>query len=355
MIRRYWKQGLLSSLCILLPIPLGLLLLDRFPEQLATHFDLSGQADGWSEPLGSIFLTPLLFLATQWLCIGLFALDRRNRDQHPKLMATVLWLMPLLSIMVSLVTYALALDWDVSVPGLMTACFGIMFLLLGNYMPKSRPNRTIGIRVPWTLQDDENWVATHRFGGRLWFFGGLILLPAALLPDRLCLSILVVVLVVLSVGSTLYSYLFYRRKLRAGLTAPISLHPLTLVLTVLFVLFLAVILFTGSIQIRCDAESFTIEASYYDDLTVPYAAIDDLEYREGNIDGTRTWGYGSMRLLMGRFENQEFGSYIRYTYYAPESCVIVTLGDEILVLSGRNAEESRQIYETLLSRAPLTP
>mgnify|MGYP000573868704 FL=1 len=46
---------------------------------------------------------------------------------------------------------------------------GLLFVIVGNYLPKVKPNRTIGIRVVWTLQDEENWNATHRFSGKIWW------------------------------------------------------------------------------------------------------------------------------------------------------------------------------------------
>ena len=118
-------------------------------------------------------------------------------------------------------------------------------------------------------------------------------------------------------------------------------------------MFVAVTLFTGNLHYRFDSDSFTVEASYFDDLTVKYDAIDGIEYREGNVDGTRTYGVGSFRLLMGTFENEEFGTYTRYTYYRPEACVILSVNGKTLVLSGSSAESTRSLYDTLVKKTGL--
>jgi hypothetical protein len=97
-------------------------------------------------------------------------------------------------------------------------------------------------------------------------------------------------------------------------------------------------------------DSFTIEASYHEDLTVRYDAIDSIEYRNENISGTRTMGFASARLLLGTFQNEEFGTYSRYTYYKPEACIVVTVKGDTLVFSGKNAAETQEIYNTLLSK-----
>ena len=75
-----------------------------------------------------------------------------------------------------------------------------------------------------------------------------------------------------------------------------------------------------------------------------------MEYRDGNVNGSRVFGVGSFRLLLGSFENQEFGNYTRYTYYNPEACVVLQVNGNTLVLSGKDAAETREIYETLLQK-----
>lgn len=111
-----------------------------------------------------------------------------------------------------------------------------------------------------------------------------------------------------------------------------------------------IILFSGNIDVVCNDTSFTIDPSYRNSITVNYGEIESIEYREGNVDGTRTWGFGSWKLLLGAFENEEFGSYTRYTYYKPEACIVVTCGDEILVFSCENAAETQTIYNELTAR-----
>ena len=91
-----------------------------------------------------------------------------------------------------------------------------------------------------------------------------------------------------------------------------------------------------------------MESNMYTDYVLRYEKIDSVEFREGNVPGLRVGGYGSFRLLMGFFENEEFGTYTRYTYYKPEACVVVTTGGKTVVLSGKTYEETQQLYQNLL-------
>ena len=77
--------------------------------------------------------------------------------------------------------------------------------------------------------------------------------------------------------------------------------------------------------------------------------MDSVELRQDDVPGSRIFGVGSYRLLLGTFRNEEFGTYTRYTYYKPESCVVVRMGEKVLVLSGKDKAETQEIYSQLLA------
>ncbi len=87
---------------------------------------------------------------------------------------------------------------------------GLLFLILGNYLPKIRQNRTMGIKLPWTLQSEENWTRTHRLSGFLWVLCGLVMIPLSLL--RLWSGWLFgVLLAVMVLIPAVYSYALHRK------------------------------------------------------------------------------------------------------------------------------------------------
>ena len=348
MIRKHKTALILSSLAVLFPILAGLILRSCLPE---ARWGMAGHGDGFM-----VFALPLSLLAAHWLCILITAKDPHNQNQNWKPIFLVLWIMPVLSNVCAAMLYALALDVRVSVSGIMVAAIGLMFIAIGNYLPKCRQNYTIGIKVPWTYASEENWNATHRFGGRVWVVGGAIIMLSAFLPAGWNAGVMVVGIVILAIIPVLYSYLYYRRQVAEGA----ELKPIPKLNTrmgkagsavaLVIVAFVLVMLFTGSVKTEFSDDYFTIKASYYDDLTVFYDRIESVEYRDGNVSGSRVFGVGSFRLLLGSFENQEFGNYTRYTYYRPEACVVLKVNGNTLVLSGKDAAETREIYETLLQK-----
>ena len=357
MIRKNKWLLIVTSLVTLLPMLVGLLLWNRLPETMATHWNLDGQADGYGSLPFAVFGLPLIMLAGHWLGIFLTMMDPKNKDRNEKPLTMTLWTIPFISNLCAAIQYSLALGVDISPVTLMLAGLGVMFLVVGNYLPKCRQNNTLGIRVVWTLASEENWNATHRFGGRVWVIGGAVLVLAAFLPRAVGIAVMIVALAALVVVPVAYSYLYYRAQKKRG-EAPGELpkteargEECMLVITVVALILSFVTLFTGNIHVTFGEESFTIEASYYDDLTVDYDSITSVEYREGNVPGVRVFGFGSFRLLMGTFENDEFGRYTRYTYYAPDSCVVVHCNKWTLVLSEHSAEETQKLYESLTEKA----
>lgn len=359
MMKQHKGKLMLSSALILLPAVLGLALWSRLPAQMPTHWGFSGTVDGWSGKPFAVFGLPLILLATHWLCVWATSLDRSNEHQNRKVSGLVLWICPVLSFFTSGIMYAAALNLDVNFVTLTLLLMGLMFVAIGNYLPKCRQNYTIGIRIKWTLEDEENWTATHRMGGRVWAVGGVLLLAGCFLPEQAGVAMMLLLLPVLVLVPILYSYRFRQKKVREGrpIAASETMKPLgkrakiaSLVGLAAVLVLVAGIMFTGDIEIRYDEDAFTVEADYYQDLTVEYDSLDRIEYRETDRAGVRTFGFGSARLLMGQFKNDEFGTYTRYSYTKSDSCVVLTAGENTLVLSGPDEAATRVIYEELIAR-----
>ena len=343
MIRTHLKTLILTSVLILLPIPVGLLLWNRFtPDVLPGQF-------------ATVWMMPLIMLATHWFCMLITTLDPGNKGRNKKTLTMVLWLIPMVTWFCCGLMYALYLGLAFSSNSWMLLMMGIMFIVIGNYMPKTRMNGTVGIKVPWTYSSEENWSATHRYAGKVWVIGGILMLTGIFLPDGIGITLFFLDTVVICVLPMVYSWKFWKTQKSDGAELK-SLRTINPKLTKTAAVFLTVILafilsvlFVGNIEYRMDESSFTIEADWYSDLTVQYDAIKSLEYREINIPGTRVGGFGSLRLLMGYFRNHELGTYIRYTYYNPESCILLTTDRYRLVLSGKTVEETEVLYHKLLT------
>lgn len=342
MILKNKKLLIFTSALTLLPLPLFFLLKSRFPGEFVESFSLM------------FWLPPLSLLAGQWLCVFFTSLDKSNRDRNEKVQKLVLWIIPLISNLLCGIFFALLLGLEISPSAWMGAAMGLLFVLIGNYMPKTRMNATIGIKVKWAYTSEENWNATHRFAGRLWVTGGLVLIPMSFLPGESAVAILLVITLLVALVPMWYSWNFYRKEKAQGKplkdgfpTENKKVAKASLVFLALILIFCGFVLWSGDLQYRLGEESFTVEADWYADLTLRYDAIESIEYRQGDVPGTRTGGWGSFRLLLGFFSNEEFGLHTRYTYYKPESCIVLTTKSRAVVLSCETAPETQALYQSL--------
>ena len=213
MIKKNKWQLIISSVIILLPIVAGLFIWNYLPEQIATHWGTDGEPDGWSGKSFAVFGIPLILLAVHWICIFFTAHDPKNKEQSSKVFNMVLWIIPIISLVVCGCAYAFALGNDVNIGMVVRVLLGIIFVIIGNYMPKCKQNYTIGIKVPWTLQNEENWNKTHRFAGRLGVLGGLLILATIFVPMEIFIYVLLPLILLMAFAPIIYSYLYYRKQM----------------------------------------------------------------------------------------------------------------------------------------------
>ena len=215
LIKKHKWTLLVSSIVILLPIIFGVVSWNKLPAQMATHWGVGGETDGWTPRALAVFLLPCLLLAVHWICVLISVLDKGSAKQTDKAFKIVLWIIPVLSVYVNAIMYATAFGMKLNMNILITVLLGAGLSIIGNYLPKFSRNRTMGIKIYWTLRNDENWNATHRFAGKLWVAGGIVLLLAAFVPSVAIPYIAIAVMLCMVIIPIIYSYAFYRKQLQS--------------------------------------------------------------------------------------------------------------------------------------------
>ena len=205
-------QIFLSIAVTLLPVLVGFVLWDRLPQQMPIHWNAMGEVDGYCSRFFAVVGFPLLFVALNVILMLSVRFDKKNRERNHKIRMLTIWLVPVMSLFVNTLTYATALGFKFSIIGWSIVFLGALFAVFGNYMPKCAQNSTIGIRIAWTLDDEENWNATHRFAGRIWLCGGIAVMFTAFLPQPAGLLIAFGMIFVMTIIPIIYSYRFYKRK-----------------------------------------------------------------------------------------------------------------------------------------------
>ncbi|MDK8387300.1 SdpI family protein [Streptococcus xiaochunlingii] len=199
------KLLLLTSIVILFPILWGVMIWSQLPNQISIHFNAAGQANNFQSKALAVFGLPIFLLLVHLFVIFVTARDPKNQTMNEKMGKVIYWLTPIVSLSLSYLIYSKALGSTTNPSIFVSALLGLIFVMMGNYMPKLKVNHTVGIRLPWTLQSEDNWHKTHRLAGKLWVLGGLILLIEAgiqfAVPYVMGIVILTIVLIPI-----LYSY-----------------------------------------------------------------------------------------------------------------------------------------------------
>lgn len=210
MLKANKKTLILTSIITALPIVVGLLLWNQLPDPMATHFGSDG-ADGYSSKLFAVVGIPLILVALEWVGALATASDPRKQNISPKMFTLVLWIVPVISLVASSAMYVFNLGVAMNVDLVAGLLMGVMFIVVGNFLPKARQNYTIGIKIPWTLASEENWNKTHRLAGYLWMICGAIMVILTLCGKIASVWMMIVAAVMVGVPVA-YSYRIYRKE-----------------------------------------------------------------------------------------------------------------------------------------------
>ena len=202
-----FKFGMLINI---IPFIIGGIYYNQLPETMATHFDFNNHANGFSSKPMALFGIPMILVLVYILAYFFTSQDPKRSNQNEKVVAFVLVIIPILNLIVSGMIISVNLGNKVDIGLIINIFIGVLFTGLGNYMPKIKRNYTIGIRLPWTLDNDYIWDKTHRFAGYIWSIGGIIYLIAAFFLKDYSHYFIPVIILILTAIPTVYSYMIYR-------------------------------------------------------------------------------------------------------------------------------------------------
>ena len=203
------KALIITTVLCLLPIILGLILYDRLPAQIAIHFDSAGRPDNYFSKALAVFGLPVILAAINLYVYFRLGSDPKRENASSALRQAYKWTLPLIALILMPITLFMAMGTRIPIAMVAKALGGLLIVVCGNYLPKSRRNYTIGIKLPWTLHSEDNWRRTHRFAGFVWVIGGLLFTATAFFTAPYLSVVIFVLLLVLPFA---YSYLIYIRR-----------------------------------------------------------------------------------------------------------------------------------------------
>ena len=196
----------------------GLLLWNRLPEQMASHWNVNDQVDGYMSKFWGMFLMPVITL-------GMFLLFILIPNIDP-LKANIAKFRDTFNLFITFITgfmvyvHALTLLWNLGYTNLgigkaMLPVMGLLFIVIGSLLRKAKRNWFIGIRTPWTLSSDRVWDETHRLGSILFMISGVLAVIGGFFGGMIAFWMLFVPLMGSTIFMVIYSYVLYQKETNA--------------------------------------------------------------------------------------------------------------------------------------------
>lgn len=208
------KHRLLHPLLVVLAFAASAMVWSRLPAEMPVHWNLAGEADRYGSRLEGALLMPAMMLFTWVMMRTLPKIDPR-RANYARMAGTYELVITItLASMLVLhgVFLAMGLGYPVAIGTVAPLVVGVLFMALGNVLPRAKPNWWFGVRTPWTLSSDRVWARTHRVAGYTMLLAGLALVAIAFIPGEEAKLALLVAAGLTAFVPVVYSYVAWRQE-----------------------------------------------------------------------------------------------------------------------------------------------
>jgi len=210
-IKPKFKTEILPILLIIFSLISSYYLFQKMPERIPIHWNIKGEVDSWGNSLSNIITINSILIGIYLLFLALPYIDPRKEryKQFSKIYHIFKNIMLLFLASIFFLTNLNAIGYPININICIPLMIGILFIIIGNYMAKIKMNWFVGIKTPWTLSSEEVWNKTHRLGGKLFMFSGLLIASEGFLPINYRLPIFILAMAIILIGTIFGSYIIY--------------------------------------------------------------------------------------------------------------------------------------------------
>ena len=207
------RKDLPIILIVLVPFIYLAYIWNDLPEQVPLHWNVRGEVDKYGSKTELLLIPILLPLLVYLIFLIVPKIDPKNKIQS--MGGKYQGLKSILTIFMSgLALFILygAKNGSVENPNYIVLIIGLLFVFLGNYFKTIKPNYFIGIKTPWTLENETVWKETHGLAGKIWFVGGLLIVLGSLtLPKEANFTLFTVITIIIALVPVVYSYIYFKQ------------------------------------------------------------------------------------------------------------------------------------------------
>ncbi|PFF05446.1 hypothetical protein CN315_24050 [Bacillus cereus] len=187
----------------------------NLPDAMAVHWGTEG-VNGYASKFNAMLLLLGIMIFTYVLLTITPKIDpkKKNYDKFSKGYMIINYSVVVLLFLVNMLVIGVGLGYDIPMNSTPLILVGLLFIVIGNYLPQCKPNYFVGIKTPWTLSNEEVWRKTHRFSGKVFVVLGIIMILSVFVPV-MWKSFVMVGIIIGAVGLTMgYSYVAYKKELK---------------------------------------------------------------------------------------------------------------------------------------------
>jgi len=200
---------------IILFFAIGIYFYPQMPDRVASHWNIQGEPNNYMSKFWGLLLMPIIssILLVIFLLIPKMDPLKENIEKFRKHFDNFIILMTTFLFYIYLLTIAWNIGLKFDMNRMIIPAMGLLFYYIGDLLGNTKRNWLVGIKTPWTLSSDKVWEETHRVGGKLFKFAGIITVLGLFFPKNLLwITVLPVILVI--VFTFIYSYFLYKRDLK---------------------------------------------------------------------------------------------------------------------------------------------
>lgn len=207
------KKHIFPIAIITLTIIVWAIAFPKLPAELPTHWGFNGEVNGYSTKLNAMLTQIGIMILLYFSVAFLPKIDPRKKNYKYFSSSYQMMYNSLLVLFFGLNLFVIlyGLGYEIPMGSLGTVLIGIIFIVLGNVMQRVRSNFFIGLRTPWALSNEEVWRKTHRFGGKLFFGCGIVLLLSTFLSGDLKKFLIISIIAVVIIAPYVYSYWQFKK------------------------------------------------------------------------------------------------------------------------------------------------
>lgn len=209
MMRRLNKTLFLTTLLCIFPMLISLFFFKELPTSIAIQWDLNGEVTNTVPRWFGIYVLPLLLVLLNIILHATLANDPKQKNVPKVLRGIGHWTMSVISLFIQIIIYITNMGKTFYYGSAVMIFIGFLLILIGNYLPKCKQNYSVGIKLPWTLHDEENWNKTHHLAGFVWIAGGLLLIINAFVTSVIFLVFVFLAVVFIPI---IHSLVLYKKK-----------------------------------------------------------------------------------------------------------------------------------------------